>query len=425
MRRYFPLVFAVIAALIFFRIDTLLAGESVLGVLGVDSDQYLSVAAEMAGIKVPIVAGVSSFVSGWIVRMPGYPALLACFLSLVHFGISVPSALTLANLAFAVGAIAHFRCIFKDSFSTAQSMLIFMAGALMMRPYFFMVMSEWALFCALVSFLALLAAAFDRGSARVYFAAACAASVAIFIRPDYIVLAPIIVAASLMRCPAAMRHHLAVAMGLIPVALLLSFNLQRYGRPALLPVEGYQFILTSIIADQKIDAAEAGECALENSAYVERLGRAPLTTFPFLTVFHAEPLISAGLGNLDLITSALRPIAKNEWLRINDCLLAYSRDIIAARPLRFLLLVLCGCGTLLWCAPIVALFYFFARKISLPRRLHVFFHAALAVHVFHVILVSLVNVMYERYYAPTFSILLIVLAALVASVAKQRLAKVR
>ncbi len=394
----------VMASLIwFFKVVPSSQGTLMVGALGNDTDQYLQYASVLSGIKVGLVDKTRVIADPLVVRTPGYPIILAIALFFEQWGLTFAQALIVVHAVLWMLAASSFVWALSGYVARLELVGLLLISSILMRPHLFKVMPEWSVFCFSVC-----AASFFIRYSRTR--SGCSLALCIFsaclialIRPDFIVYPVLLCALAIVISDRRKRDLAALTFGMTPVLLWLIFNLSRFDRLTMAPVEGHVYALVSLLGEEPAIPNDP-QTASYRSFYThkpQKLGKEYL----FFELISLEPLRALDIGGANLSLADLaRQRSGVSLLEANRAQLALASAYIREYPLSYAFAVLVGISTLIWATPAFVMLAICRRSTN--RHFLLFAYIGALLHVVHVAFVSSVNIMHERYYMPTASLLL-------------------
>ena len=389
----------------FMRIPEALSGTVILGALGIDSDQYLSAAGDIIRTPMPVIGGRGDFESGTVVRPPGYPALLAASFTVggwLHLPIT--SCIVILHAVFFGLTLLVVHRTWRASLGNVYPLAITFAAALPMRDYAWMVLTEWLVFTLLIMFVCACVKARDSLAGFPSTIPILLVSALTLLRPDYVVLAPIGWWYSLGTRRSLSSALYVLLFGLAPLFVLTGINAVRFGHPSLAPLESGLFVLASTFSEpSEIVAAlhhvGVGIDSVSTDYAWPPAWRATLALEP-------SHLLSVGLGNWEHAIRLVKEQGELRWPVIDRTLAQSACFLVMLHPIKYVISVGMGLMTLIWVSPMSALLIR-ARKLREPRgSQHRMLLVALGTHATHVFAIACLNIMYYRYYLPTFAVVL-------------------
>ena len=394
----------------FFRLDLVIQRDVWIGAIGVDSDQYLSYVNFILDRNLSYESQVSQFTAATLTRTPGYPLFLIPVVFLSDLLGSFPSALVLAHAtAWVFAALFFSRTVGRD-LGLQRSVALFLIASLIIRPYAFQLMSDWLAIMVTTIACCYFWAFTQNRKMQTLFLSLFSASCTVLIRPDYFVLVGMILVggALVIRPQISFQSNtlrsltLASIAGVVPLGMLLGWNVARFGCLTIIPREGHLYELASILGPEPhLELDSSGRSLL-------RARQAPpqqATNGELLEMITLEPqaLNSIALNNLGLLEAA-QVRSGVTWLEANRVLATISKIYIQTYPERYAFAILCGVSSLLWGVPAYLIIVVsFLRK----RSVHSIFGLFVALfHVLHICGVSLVHIVHARYYLPSASLLI-------------------
>lgn len=378
-----------------------LAGSVTVSTLGIDSDQFLSMAGEIAEVPVPLVGGIPRFDSGFEIRTPAYPGLLALTLLLFKSGVPLNASIILFHTALLILTVVGLIKLLNDWIPPLLTVVAFLVAALPMRPYFFLLLAEWQAFCLLMLFLAACVRQYRTEEDSIPLLPLLLASATALTRPDYIILIPV-AAGLLLAKKYQLRSLLSLCfVGTLPILVHLGINVFRFERVTMAPAEGHAFALLSPFSSPEELSLLISHCGLSDVSVPEM--QTGLQT-SFRDTILLEPLthLDYGTGNLNRMADAFHA-GGHPWNRSNSCLLTVSRELLKAHLKKYLQYYMSSIATLLWAVPLVLLAWSWSSRMGEYRSASaMFLLLAVMIHGIHVLFVSAVNIMHLRYYLPTF-----------------------
>ncbi len=399
------------AFLWFFRIDLVALGTVGVGVLGVDSDQYLSYVGTLLNRHISYDSPVSEFTEATLTRTPGYPLFLVPVVLASDILGSFNQWLVISHAAaWCFAAIVFTRTVGR-ALGERASFLVFLLACLVVRPFAFQLMSDW-LAVMVAAITCCLFWLFIRTKKSLWLLLSIfSASCAVLIRPDYLVLVALVLVGAVVvawRSPAAQRGTmlwagLGVIPSLAPLAFLLITNWERHKQLTLIPREGHVYELVSVLGPEpRLDLSLPGRALLEARQGLPKQA----TNREILETITLEPhaLNAVALGNLALMESA-HTRSHISWIEANATLAEISAIYIRTYPWRYIFAVLCGISSLVWGLPAyIAIWRSYAIN---PGGLPAFGILTASFQVLHVCGVATVHIMHARYYLPGACLLLL------------------
>ena len=402
--RIIPMLIAILFAYSWFiRIDQIMLGKTIISTLGIDSDQYLSIAGQFLGVSTPLVGAYPIFESGIELRLPAYPALLALALKLSQLGLSLNSSIALLHTALFFGSAIWLVFILQKTIPARSVVIAFVIAAIPMRHYFFMLLAEWQTLCFLTLFIAALTRLYWQKTAPFAFAPVLFASAATLTRPDYMILFPLSYLIIFIRIKISFTLFRNVLLGSLPVLLLIAVNAIEFKRLTLSPTEGQVIALISTFSSPEEIEAQIKSCDISN-LHITDLKTIPNPSLKEMLLLAPGSLVNTGSKNLRLIIEALSNSGLSQWREKNNCMMSVSRNLLFSHFNKYLHNLGYSLLTLIWITPMLVVFFFWKHKRYLrdSPQLQIFFILAVLIHVAHVLFVSSLNIMHLRYYLVTF-----------------------
>ena len=368
-----------------------------------DSESYSSFARDLSSGEI-----FSRVPAPWysVVRTPGFPALLAVFQTL--FGEN-PVALFLLHsvLALLVLAAAIFR--FKNFVSQWVILLLTLLAFWLWRDYYAVILTEWSALCVLLLFLCFTPQNYKECSPLRLFSIGLILSLLVLIKPALITCLAVV---ALFVCFAVRREDrrrisVGILLGLLPLFFWCTFNSYRLGSFGVASFKGHNaFGVASLIGSAKFDISD-GPDIMRFSNYVNLL-KFPQEGQEATVVVDQLPDIYFALPtrfNFNVYQVALQFEKERNYPRqaYDDLMCRYSKRVILENPLSYFKFVLSGLNTLLrdaWFLVISILLL--VLLINSGHPLSLFLGAALGLHLSHVLLCSLIQIVNSRYYLLTF-----------------------
>lgn len=410
----------------FFRLDLAIRGDVLIGAVGVDSDQYLSYVSTILGRHLSYESQVSQFTDATLTRTPGYPLFLVGVVFFSQIFGPFSSALIMAHAAIWLLATLVFARTVGRNLGAQKSFAIFLLASLTIRVYAFQLMSDWLAIMVTSIACCCFWAYTQTKKPWIFSISLFSASCAALIRPDYFLLISMIlvsgavVARTLVLGQQNDRRTFisATIVGLVPLGMLLGWNLARFGSLTLIPREGHLYELASILGPEpQLSLDSSGQELLRARQGYPRQA----TNGELLEMITLEPhaLNSIALNNLGLLETAQLESGLS-WLDVNRTLVTISKTYIQTYPNQYAFAVLCGVSSLVWGLP--AYLIIFMSYVRGQRALSFFGLFVAFFHVLHVCGVSTVHILHARYYLPSASLL--VLGALACVLSKEQRPKV-
>lgn len=378
-----------------------------IGTLDPDSDQYLQFAGTIARRSLPLVTPDAYTLSGEIIRTPGYPLFLTAAIYLEKLGLPLGQSILICSSLLWVLVLLSALYYFRKSVSVPKTLIAFSLGCIVSAPFIKIIVTEWTVFVGLCAYFTALTSVFKRGSYLNTGVLGLLTAALALVRPDYLLLLPLSVFVVFLSGRKRPHYFMSLLMGITPLLVWLNIQSMIIGRYTLAPVEGYIYAAISPMgpgefADADVDLSNF---AAAMKGKLQALDITDLLTIPFLA---PESSMEKVIGNLQ---QAENFRANNEipWLEFNETLFRYSKNVLLENLPAYFLFLLFGLATLIWCVPLIYILSKVSKSYSDRPRSAIYKAAActLLVHIAHVTLVCMTNIIHTRYYFPTFAVALV------------------
>jgi hypothetical protein len=363
-----------------------------LGFLGGDTDQYLAMAESIRKGELLLPLDPLTAHPGLYIRSVGYPAVLAVAQTIDDQDLLLSLRL-MHSLLFIVCAMT-FVFSLRPYVSPLIPALGLVPSALRLEDFFRSNVAEWTIFCFLLLVLGFGVRTLNRTDtyAPLFLGLSCA--LATLVKPGFVFLLPMGMVLCLLLGSG--RGLVRFLLGAIPLFLWIGLNTYRVGTPTIGLQSSYaaMYIAGAVgpASERESDSPELKRCLQRiNSLRVDT----PISTFK-----NSGELNGPGIVNIQGIAAA--DLARNEgfpWPTISRCFSVYAVRSLSEHPERYL-------SHLMWGTTIIRLFaveliilglLLLLTKHQRPFLLG-FSALAIAIHLGHLLVVLLTQVVSTRYY---------------------------
>ncbi len=368
-----------------------------------DSESYLMFSDEILSLEL-----FDRQEASWAttIRAPAYPALMA-IARLIGGDNSV--AILSLHFLFAFAALSFFVLRFSPLISSQAAILLGFLSLFVWREYYYVILTEWISLCSLMVFLCILPLRLEELTGRRFLSIGLMTAFMILLRPAFICLLPVVVGLILIMVPKEnFRQAFTVLLvGLLPVFMWAVFNLYRLNTFTIAAFSGHNlFGNASLVGYVTPDSNDSMPSRF--TRFVEYVNRNKIPgagkehQFLSETLVHYQSIAQFHNNNVYKVALNFAPSEILSRVEYDSLMKEYALKVIFDNPRAYLSLFVSGLGVAkrdIWLMLIAVVSLFMMIKNG--HQMSIVLGVALAAHISHLMLVSLIQINIERYYMLT------------------------